>query len=151
MLAGEPTSPFEGTWLLDLEASNDPTPALERLGLSWAVRKAARTVRPTSVITWGDGRFRVEVRSLFVNRGVDVVLDDHTPTRDDFVGRPLSYVSHLEDGAVVSRGAVLSASGEMIHFDTRRFIDAEGRMVVRFTLHPEDGPPLVVSRVYRWS
>lgn len=149
MLAGEPSSPFEGTWDLDLDASSDPTPALERLGVSWVIRKAARRVRTTSIIAWGEGRFRLDVRSVIVNRGTDVVLDDHTPSNDDFLGRPFSYVSRLENGTVLSRGVVLAESGEMILLEMERSLDHEGRMVVRFILHPEDGPPLAILRVSR--
>lgn len=149
-LAGEPVSSLEGTWVLDLEASSDPTPALERLGASWFLRKAARIVRSTTVITWTDaGRFHLEVRSAIATSIADVVLDGRTPTKSDLLGRPVSYVSQVEDDVVVSHGEVWPGSGRALPFESQRFVDGEGRMILRITLRPANEAPLVVTRVSR--
>jgi hypothetical protein len=149
-LAGEPVSSLQGTWVLDLEASSDPTLALQRLGASWLLRKAARVVRATTVITWVDaGRFHLEVRSPIASSTADVVLDGWTPTKSDLLGRPVSYLSRVENDVVVSHGEVWPGSGGALPFESQRFVDAEGRMILRITLRPANEEPLVVTRVSR--
>ena len=87
--AGAPDD-LAGTWELDLEASSDPVPVLDRMGANFLIKHAAKSVRPTHVIIAGNGRFSLTIKSLIVTRRYLVVLDDNTKTDDDFFGHPFA-------------------------------------------------------------
>ena len=83
-------SALDGTWVLDLERSTDPAPFLERLGVSWLLRKVGPTVRTTNVIVTTADRATIEVKSSLAGRRNVLVFDGTTPTKDDFFGNALS-------------------------------------------------------------
>jgi len=146
--AGAPDD-LAGTWELDLEASSDPVPVLERMGANFLLKHAAKTVRPTHVIIAGKGKFSLTIKSLIVTRRYLVVLDDKTETPDDFFGHPFAYTSHVEGDAVVSKGEVdLGKKGRM-PLGLKRFVDDKGRMRLHITLFPRGESPIEIQRVFQ--
>lgn len=145
--AGAPPA-LAGTWLLDAERTSDPKPVLEHFQANFFVKRFARSVTPTNVITWNGDRFGLEVRAVTVTKRTTIVLDGKTPTADDIFGNPYEYTSLLVDGAVVSKGTVRRADGKQDELAMRRSVEPDGRMVLRMTITPPGEKPLEISRVF---
>jgi hypothetical protein len=149
-LAAEPADvgQLAGEWRLDLEASSDPVPALERLDVSWVVRKAARSVRPRNRIDLKDGTLTNVMQSLIVTRTVTQKLDGATPTQEDFFGYALTYTSVVEGGAVVSRGSIDLKKDGKAPVELRREVQPDGRMTLTIKVSPPEEQPLEIVRVF---
>lgn len=137
-----------GTWLLDLEKSSNPTPALERVGVNWLIRKAAASVRTTNVIVATEEKMTYEVKSSIAGRRLVLVFDGKTVTTDDFFGNALAYTSKVEGGAIVSNGTVDMKDRGKFPLELRRQVNADGTMSLRISIFPPNEEPVVLLRVF---
>lgn len=135
--------------MLDLERSTDPAPVLERLGVSWLLRKVGPTVRTTNVIVTSADRATIEVKSSIAGRRNVLVFDGATPTKDDFFGNPLVYVVTVEGDTVVGRGHVTLEKEGKVPLELRRRVEEDGAMTLRIIVTPAGEPPLELKRVFK--
>lgn len=146
--AGVSSHPLEGVWQLDLEKSTDTAPILEKLGVSWFVRKAAKSVRPIHRVRVNNGTLFLEIDATISKKRFQLVLDGKTPTKDEFFGDEFSYTTVLENGAFVSTGRMTDEAKKM-GIALRRELKDDGLMNYRITLLPDGQEPIVIDRVFR--
>jgi len=146
--AGVSSHPLEGVWQLDLEKSTDTAPILEKLGVGWFVRSAAKSVRPIHRIRLNNGTLFVEIDATVSKKRFQLVLDGATPTKDDFFGDEFSYTTVLENGVFRSAGRMTDPTKKM-GISLRRELTADGLMLYCITLLPDGQEPLVINRVFR--
>lgn len=146
--AGVSAHPLEGVWQLDLEKSTDTAPILEKLGVSWFVRRAAKSVRPIHRVRVNKGTLFLEIDASISKKRYQLVLDGKTPTKDEFFGDEFSYTTVLENGAFVSTGR-MTDEGKKTGIALRRELTSEGLMNYRITLLPDGQEPVVIDRVFR--
>ena len=136
-----------GTWLVDNDASDPVDPLLKMLGrneLMRAMAKRIKTITHTIVVDEVGIEVLIEAgprkettRSEFDQMGSAFVLGD---TYD--------VMTHVEAGAVV-KTATLSVEGAPIDFHASRSLQDPDSMLLRFTLTPEGGETVQVSRIFR--
>lgn len=146
--AGVSSHPLEGVWQLDLEKSTDTAPILERLGINWFVRKAAKSVRPIHRLRVNNGTLFLEIDGTIAKKRYQLVLDGKTPTKDDFFGDEFSYTTALENGVFVSTGR-MTDEAKKTGISLRRWLADDGLMIYRITLLPDGQEPIVIDRVFR--
>lgn len=142
-------SRFAGTWKIDLEACSDPAPMLEHYEANIFIRKFARSIAPTNIITWKTNRFDLEVQAPFFHRTTTVFLDGKTSTADDILGNPYEYTSVIAGEAIISKGLIKRKDGTNERFELTRTLEPNGTMVTRMTIFVKDGRPLEVKRVFK--
>lgn len=140
--------PLEGVWQLDLEQSTDTAPILERLGVNWFVRQAAKSARPVHRIRVNENTVFLEIEASIAKKRYQLTLDGKTPTKDEFFGDPFEYTTVLDDGAFHSTGKMTkkeASAGITLH----RTLRDDGLMLYRITLLKDGEPPTVIDRVFR--
>jgi hypothetical protein len=145
---GVSSHPLEGVWQLDLEKSTDTGPILEKLGVNWFVRRAAKSVRPIHRIRVNSGTLFVEIDASISKKRYQLVLDGATATKDEFFGDELSYTTVLDNGVFRSTGRMTDPSKKMGMSLMRQLTD-DGLMLYRITLSPDGQEPMVIDRVFR--
>ncbi|MBL8921836.1 MAG: hypothetical protein JNJ54_23465 [Myxococcaceae bacterium] len=146
--AGVSSHPLEGVWQLDLEKSTDTAPILEKLGINWFVRKAAKSVRPIHRIRVNNGTLFLEIDGTIAKKRYQIVLDGKTLTKDEFFGDEFSYTTVLEDGVFVSTGR-MTDDAKKSGINLRRWLGEDGLMTYRISLLPDGKEPIVIDRVFR--
>jgi hypothetical protein len=140
--------PLEGVWQLDLAQSTDTAPILEKLGVNWFVRQAAKSARPIHRLRVNDNTLFLEIEASIAKKRYQLVVDGKSPTRDEFFGDPFEYTTVLENGAFVSNGKMTDPAkkaGITLH----RSLREDGLMLYRITLMPDGQEPIVINRVFR--
>lgn len=149
---GLPSHPLEGVWKLDLEKSTDTEPILEQLGMSWFVRKAAKTVRPVHRIRMnevgGTPTLFVEIDATVSKKRFQLVLDGKTPTDDEFFGDAFSFTTELKDGVFLSKGRMKDEE-KKAGIALRRELLASGLMRYQISLLRDGKEPIVIDRVFQ--
>lgn len=140
--------PLEGVWQLDLERSTDTAPILEKLGVNWFVRKAAKSVRPIHRIRVNQNTLFVEIDASISKKRFQLVLDGATPTTDEFFGAPFAYTTVLDHGVFRSTGKMTDPEKKM-GITLGRELMEDGVMRYRITLLPDGQEPLVIDRIFR--
>lgn len=146
--AGVASHPLEGVWQLDLEKSTDTAPILEKLGVNWFVRRAAKSVRPIHRIRVNGGTLFLEIDASISKKRYQLVLDGKTQTKDEFFGDEFAYTTVLQDGAFVSSGRMTDES-KKTGISLKRWLADDGLMIYRITLLPDGKEPIVIDRVFR--
>ncbi len=150
--AGVPSHPLEGVWKLDLEKSTDTEPILESLGMSWFVRKAAKSVRPVHRIRMnevnGAPTLFVEIDATVSKKRFQLVLDGKTPTDDEFFGDAFSFTTQLEKGVFVSKGR-MKDEAKKAGIGLRRELLENGLMRYQISLLRDGKEPIVIDRIFQ--
>ena len=122
---------------------------LERLKVSWFLRKVGPTVRFTNVIVTTPERMTLEAKSAVGGRRSVLVFDGVTPTTDDFFGNPLTYTVTIEGDTIVGRGSLTLEKEGKVPLETRRRVEEDGSMTLRILVTPPGEPQLELKRVFK--
>lgn len=142
-------SALDGTWLLDLAASDDVRPLLEAQGLGFLEREAAARIQPTHVVQDLGGSLRVRVDSSMGTDDRAFPLDGVPRSETNRRGLPSTVKSWRDGAAVVTESVVTDAQGRAVTTLARRYLDPTGRMVLEYTFTVEGQPPVKVKRVFQ--
>ena len=150
-LAGEHPN-FEGTWVLDLEASESVEPLLAAQGASWAERKLADSVVITQEVSQKEGKVTLEVSSVATNR-TDVLLPGEgwkaSDARRAETARTRCY--WIEGGSkLVTETEMTFEDGEKATMLTTRSLAADGQTtIILIEFKKPDGTHKKAKRVLR--
>ena len=125
----QPPTTLAGTWELDPDASDDPGPMMEAMGVPTALKLLAPK-KPKQTLAVSNGTVSVTANGLKGKRTEVFTLDGKTPNKADVMGIALELTSTLEGEVVVSRGTLASADGGRESLITRRSVSGDRMTVV---------------------
>jgi hypothetical protein len=82
-LSGLASVNFNGTWVLDLKASDSPEPMLKRMGVSALERKLAASTRLESTYSQSGNLLTITTRGPAFSRTEHFRLDGHPETKTE--------------------------------------------------------------------
>ncbi len=113
---------FNGTWVLDLSASDSPEEFMKAQGVSLLVRKAAASMVVTQAYTASDAAVTIAVSSSAKDETQQLTVDNTPRTVEGENGPATARHYWADDGALVSEIALTMASGDAGNITTRRSI-----------------------------
>ena len=138
----------QGTWVVDLEASDSLDPLLEAQGVSWAKRKLANSVEVTQTYVRKGAQVTLDVKSPVGTRTETLTTDGKLRSVTTELGK--MQVSHRWDGEVLVTKQVRETKAGQLTVTVRREVSADGKtMTLRMTLERPDEKRVVVRRVFR--
>ena len=152
-LSGLASANFDGTWVLDLKASDSPEPMLKRMGVSALERKLAGSAKLDSTYTRSGNLLTITTRGPAFSRTEHLRLDGHPETKTEKQTGPYtirtSWSHHGKE--LISTSAFRTKNGKNAELIVaRRVADGGNTLVLSQTLKIEGEPKEpVVRRVWR--
>jgi hypothetical protein len=142
-----------GTWVLDLKASDSPEPMLKRTGVSALERKLASSTKLESTYSQSGNHLTITTRAPAFSRTEHLRLDGHPETKTEKqTGRYTIRTSWSHQGKeLVSTSTFRTKNGKNAELIvTRKLADGGNTLILSQTLKIEGEPPEpVVRRVWR--
>lgn len=136
-----------GVWALDLEASDDVTPLLDRFEVNFLMKAAARTMAPSHDIRSSSSGGVIVVTSPVKNSTIVVTTDGVTVDVGEMFGVPTRTI-HRVEGEVLTSVSSLTLQQAEATLTTRRLRDGP-RLVMSLELVQNGKPRLLLRRVFR--
>lgn len=143
-LAAAPPASMAGTWTLDLAASSDPAPVLEKLGIPGFLGKAAGS--STQKVSVQGERLVVEVDGSLGDRTETVDLSGAHPVTGSFFGYDFRVVPRLVGDTIVAAGTIRIDGKDQV-FVSRRSVS--GSVMTVDTTIGTDPDAVTLRRVFR--
>ena len=144
---------FNGTWVLDLKASDSLEPMLKRMGVSALERKLAGSIKLESTYRQSANLLTITTRGLGFSRTEDLRLDDRPETKTEKITGPYTIrTSWSHHGQELISTSIFrtkdSKNAELIV--TRKLAEGGNALVLSQTLKIEGEPPEpVLRRIWR--
>src|SRR6516162_2425368 len=144
---------FNGTWVLDLNASDSPGPMLKRTGVSALERKLAGSAKLESTYTQSGNLLTITTRGPAFSRTEHLRLDGHPETKTEKRTGPYtirtSWSHHGKE--LISISTFRTKNGKNAEpIVTRKLADGGNTLILGQTLKVEGEPPgPVIHRVWR--
>ncbi len=141
---------LDGTWVLDLAASDSNDPLLQSQGVNWVVRQAAKRTIVTQVIEDEGKVVTIDVKTSWRNTHYVLRVDGQERPESGEDGRTAEAAHYREaDGSLVSHMRMITPEGRPGIMVIHRQLKDGGRTMVQTTTWTEVGKPaLVVHRVF---
>jgi len=144
---------FNGTWVLDLNASDSPGPMLKRTGVSALERKLAGSAKLESTYTQSGNLLTITTRGPAFSRTEHLRLDGHPETKTEKqAGTYTIRTSWSHDGKkLISASTFRTKNGKNAELIVaRKLANGGNTLVLSQTLKIEGEPPeLVLRRIWR--
>lgn len=141
---------LDGTWVLDLPASDSNDPLLAAQGVSWVARQAAKHMVITQVIDDHGYHVLIDLKNWARTYHYDLRVDGvaRTETLED--GRSaIAMHRRYADGSVVSEMRIAISDGRAGDMTIHRKLQDGGRTMLQTTTWAEPGKaPLVIRRIF---
>jgi hypothetical protein len=153
MLAGVASVDFNGTWVVDLKASDSPEPILKRLGASWFQRKLAPSLKVEATYRQAKERLTIVTRAPAFSRTEELWLDGRPVTNTESLTGPYTERTFWSaDGTrLISISAFRTKDGKDARLRVaRQLADHGGALLLSETLDVVGEPPQpVIRRLWR--
>jgi hypothetical protein len=152
-LSGLASVNFNGTWVLDLKASDSPEPMLKRMGVSALERKLAASTRLESTYSQSGNLLTITTRGPAFSRTEHFRLDGHPETKTEKRTGPYtirtSWSHHGKE--LISTSTFQTKNGKHAELIVaRKMIDGGNTLVLSQTLKIEGEPhEPVLHRIWR--
>lgn len=143
-LAAAPPSSMVGTWTLDLTASSDVAPVLEKLGIPGFLGKAAGS--STQKVSVQGERLVVEVDGSLGDRTETVDLSGKQAVTGSFFGYEYRVIPRLDGEAIVAAGTIRIDGKDQL-FVSRRSVS--GAVMTVDTTIGTGADAVTLRRVFR--
>ena len=144
---------FDGTWVLDLKASDSPEPMMKRMGVSGLERKLAASTKLESTYSQSGNLLTITTRGPAFSRTEHLRLDGHPETKTEKRTGPYtirtSWSHHGKE--LISISTFRTKNGKNAELIvTRKLADGGNKLVLGQTLKIEgESPEPVMHRVWR--
>src|SRR5215831_13582363 len=144
---------FNGTWVLDLKASDSPEPMMKRMGVSGLERKLAASTKLESTYSQSGNLLTITTRSPAFSRTEHLRLDVHPETKTEKRTGPYtirtSWSHHGKE--LISSSTFRTKNGKNAELIvTRKLTDGGNTLILGQTLKVEgESPEPVIHRVWR--
>ncbi|MBW0001068.1 MAG: hypothetical protein JO015_18395 [Verrucomicrobia bacterium] len=148
-LAGMASADFNGTWVVDLTASDSPEPILKRLGASWFQRRLATSLKVEATYRQTKDRLTILTRAPAFSRTEEFWLDGRPVTKKESLTGPYTERTFWSaDGArLISISAFRTKDGKDARLRVaRQLADKGGTLLLGETLDVAGEPPQPVVR-----
>jgi hypothetical protein len=141
---------LDGTWVLDLPASDSNDPLLQSQGVNWVVRQAAKRMIVTQVIDDRGKDVTIDVKTSWRNSHYALRVDGVERNEVGEDGRTAEALHYREpDGSLVSHMRMITPDGHPGIMVIHRQLKDGGRTMLQTTTWTEVGKPaLVIHRVF---
>lgn len=149
ILAGVAAVDFNGTWVVDLKASDSPEPILKRLGASWFQRKLAPSVKVEATYRQTKDRLTIVTRAPAFSRNEELWLDGRSVTKTESLTGPYTERTFWSaDGTrLISISAFRTKDGKDARLRVARQLGDHGSaLLLSETLDVAGEPPQPVIR-----
>ena len=152
-LSGLASVNFNGTWVLDLKASDSPEPMLKRMGVSLLERKLAASTRLESTYSQSGNLLTITTRGPAFSRTEHLRLDGHPEPKTEKRTGPYTirtaWSPHGKE--LISTSAFRTKNGKLAELIiTRKMVDGGNTLVLSQTLKIEGEPhEPVLRRIWR--
>jgi len=144
---------FNGTWVLDLKASDSPGPMLKRMGVSALERKLAGSAKLESTYYQSGNLLTITTRGPAFSRTEHLRLDGHPETKTEKqAGTYTIRTSWSHDGKeLISTSTFRTKNGKNAELIVaRKLVNGGNTLVLSQTLKIEGEPPEpVLRRIWR--
>lgn len=142
---------LDGTYILDPEASDDPSPIMKILGMNAVMRAVARKMKTKMIIDGEPGQVTINLESS-VGSNESVLQTDGTPivAEGGEFGSGAMAMRWNDDGtALIAVSDTILADGRKVHnVTTRKLIDAD-TLLQQFDVTIEGEDPTTLKRIFR--
>jgi hypothetical protein len=152
-VCGFASANFNGTWVLDLKASDSPEPLMKRIGVSVFERKLAASTKLEATYSQSGDLLTITTRGPAFSRTEHLRLDGHAETKTEKRTGPYtirtSWAHHGKELISTSTFRTKNRrNAELIV--ARKLIDGGKTLVLSQTLKVEGEPPEpVLHRIWR--
>jgi hypothetical protein len=144
---------FNGTWALDLKASDSPEPMMKRMGVSALERKLAASTKLEATYNQSGNLLTITTRGPAFSRTEHLRLDGHPETKTEKRTGPYTIRTSLSHHGkeLVSISAFRTKNGKNAELIvTRKLADGGNTLILSQTLKVEGEPPEpVLHRLWR--
>jgi len=139
---------LQGTWEIDLKASDSLDPLLKAQGVSWVKRKAANGLKVTQTLARDGDQVTLSVVSSASSRDETLSVDGELRTVEGENGT--MQVRHSWDGDVLVTVQETETPEGTATVTTRREASDDGATLTqRITLQTPGGETITVDRIFR--
>ena len=142
---------LEGTWELDLQASDSMDEIMRLRGTPWHLRKLADTLSVTQTISVDGDRVVIKAHSIFKDMTMELKVDG-VRRRETGVIEGEILVRHFwgPDGSLVSESSMELVNGQQGTITSTRYVSPDLQtMIVLFILENPGAQPLRARRIFR--
>jgi hypothetical protein len=144
---------FNGTWVLDLRASNSSDPMLKRLGVSWIERKLADSIELESIYTQTPSLLTIHTRGPAFGRTELIRIDGQAETKEERLTGPYTILTEWVDHGMKLRSTISFRTKDRRDAQltvVRELADGGKTLWLTQTLKVNDeSVPWIVLRVWR--
>jgi hypothetical protein len=152
-VSGFASANFNGTWVLDLKASDSPEPMMKRMGVSVFERKLAASTKLEATYSQSGDLLTITTRGPAFSRTEHLRLDGHPETKTEKRTGPYtirtSWAHHGKE--LISTSTFRTKNGRNAELIVaRKLIDGGKTLVLSQTLKEQGEPPEpVLHRIWR--
>ncbi len=142
---------LDGTYVLDPEASDDPSAIMKILGMNAVMRAVARKMKTKLTIDGEDGQVTIQLESS-VGSNESVLQTDGTPITAEGgeFGSGSMTIRWSEDGsALIGVSDTVLADGRKVHNVTTRKLENADTLLQQFDVTIEGEEPTTLKRIFR--
>lgn len=141
---------LDGTWVLDLPASDSNDPLLQSQGVNWVIRQAAKRTIVTQVIDDRGGVVTIDMKTAWRTTHYVLRVDGVERNESGEDNRTAQAAHYREaDGSLVSHMRLTTPEGRPGIMVIHRELKDAGQTMLQTTTWTEVGKPaLVVHRVF---
>jgi hypothetical protein len=142
---------LDGTYLLDLDASDSADEMMKELGMNRLMRAAAKKIRTRMVFDGSPDRVTLALSSTLGDRTQEIPMDGSTLTMEDAqFGSGSATARWSEDGsAMIMVSDTQLKDGRTIHNVTTRRLEDPDTLLQLFEVSIDGDETLVIRRIFR--
>ncbi len=142
---------LDGNYVLDPDASDDPSPLMKILGMGAAERLIARNMKTKMTFDGSAEKVLLTLKTPIGENESDIPTDGTTvEVESGDLGSGTLTGRWAEDGGkFVVESNTTSASGKTIHAVTTRFLEDADTLIQQFDVTIEGEKPVTLRRVFR--